>query len=80
MKGRPIVLEELERMVAAAPEMEFYLKWLWLSGLGLGKSLLPSAPMCGLGNRGCVEPSERIAATFIAPQHQYAVTRCCDVT
>jgi integrase len=40
MKGRPIVLEEFERMVAAAPEMEFYLKGLWLSGLRLAESLL----------------------------------------
>jgi len=39
MKGRPIVAEEFDRMLAAAPEMEFYLKGLWLSGLRLAESL-----------------------------------------
>jgi integrase len=48
MKGRPITLEEFERMLAkvasvvgdrAAPSWEFYLRGLWASGLRLSESL-----------------------------------------
>jgi hypothetical protein len=33
MKGRPLVAEEFERMLAVAPEWNFMLNGLWLSGL-----------------------------------------------
>jgi integrase len=39
MKGRPLVAEEFERMLAAAPHLDFYLRGLWLSGLRLGESM-----------------------------------------
>ncbi|MBA3483728.1 MAG: phage integrase N-terminal SAM-like domain-containing protein [Pirellulales bacterium] len=39
MRGRPITLEEFERMLAAAPQWDFYLRGLWTSGLRLSESL-----------------------------------------
>jgi integrase len=38
-KGRAITGEEFDRMVAAAPAWEFWLRGLWTSGLRLGESL-----------------------------------------
>lgn len=39
MKGRPISLEEFERMLAKAGPLSFYLRGLWTSGLRLTESL-----------------------------------------
>lgn len=39
MKGRPLVAEEFERMLEAAPDWDFILRGLWESGLRLGESL-----------------------------------------
>jgi integrase len=38
-KGRAITLEEFERMLAAAPAWDFWLRGLWTSGLRLGESM-----------------------------------------
>jgi hypothetical protein len=40
MKGRPITLEEFERMQAACeyPSLNYLMTWLWLSGLRIGEA------------------------------------------